>query len=124
MQRRSVVLLSFLLLACGKPGKTPQDMLPLEVQGWKRGQPTELASLPDGAAAGAEALYLGDGRVNVRVLQYANETVAFEKLQQWRQSEGMAAYKGPFFFIAQPLEGATRESTMALLSALKDYGSR
>lgn len=124
MPRRSVVLLSFLLLACGKPSRSPEEMLPLEVQGWKRGDVAAVTPLPDGAVAAGETLYLGEGRVTVRAVQFPSETVAFEKMQRWRQSDGLAAYKGAWLFVANPGPGATTESAMPLLSALKDQGTR
>ena len=30
------------------------------------------------------------------------ETSAFEMIQKWRQSDGLAAYQGPYFFVVSP----------------------
>jgi hypothetical protein len=46
------------------------------------------------------------------------ETSAFELIQKWRQQDGLASYKGPYFFIARP-EGATQPQTAAFLQALQ-----
>ena len=47
----------------------------------------------------AETAYSGPAEVRVRVFRMKAETSAFEMIQKWRQTEGLAAYKGPYFFI-------------------------
>ena len=125
MNRRSVIFLPLFLAGCTKYGKGPAEMLPAEPGGWKRGDVKSPAEVPPvaeslGVVASAEALYLGEGRVRVRCLQMKAETVAFELMQKWRpQTDGLGAYKGPYFFIAAGEAGSTRESVMELLGLLQ-----
>ncbi len=125
MHRRNVLLIPVLLSACGKPARDIRELLPAEAGDWKRGEVTTpapqiaetAASL--GVDASAEALYTGQGRIRVRVLRMKAETVAFELRQKWRQSDGLGAYQGPYFFAAQAEEGATQDSVMQVLGLLQ-----
>jgi hypothetical protein len=47
-----------------------------------------------------QTTYTGPASVAVRVFRMKAETSAFELIQKWRQSEGLAAYSGPYFFVA------------------------
>lgn len=124
MDRRSVIFISLFLAACAKSGKSLSELLPSEPGGWKRGDVKTPAEVPETAQAlgvvdSAEALYLGDGRVRVRVLQMKTDTVAFELMQKWRHTDGLGANKGPYFFIAEGQAGSTPQSTMTLLGLLQ-----
>ncbi|MDZ4800227.1 MAG: hypothetical protein SGI92_18880 [Bryobacteraceae bacterium] len=125
MNRRSLIFLPLFLAACSKSGKSLEDLLPHELGGWKRGDVTTPAEVPAaaealGAVGSAGALYLGEGRVRVRVLEMKAETVAFELMQRWRpQTDGLGTYKGRHFFIAQGEAGSTPETVMQLLGLLQ-----
>ena len=83
------------------------SVLPQQVAAnWTRGAITAPASdIPEAVSAlgveeTAETTYTGPASVRVRVFRMKAETSAFEMIQKWRQTEGLAAYKGPYFFIA------------------------
>jgi hypothetical protein len=48
-----------------------------------------------------------------------SEPSAFEMLQKWRQTDGLATYKGPYFFIAQAEDG-DEEAARRLLQTLQN----
>jgi hypothetical protein len=48
-----------------------------------------------------------------------SEPGAFEMLQKWRQTDGLATYKGSYFLIAQP-ETGNEEAARVLLQALQN----
>ena len=109
MRRRTLFLVSIIFTACGKSGKPLDSVLPLRVTGgWTRGEvtspaldiPAAVAAL--GVADTAETSYTGPTTVKVRVFRMKAETSAFEMIQKWRQSDGLAAYQGPYFFVVSP----------------------
>jgi hypothetical protein len=107
---------------------SPADLLVSETTGWKRGDvkvPAEVPAAAEslGVVSSAEAVYAGAGRVRVRVLQMKAETVAFEMMQKWRHTDGLGAYKGPYFFIAQGEAGSAPQSVMELLGVLQKGAS-
>ena len=81
------------------------NVLPVELAGgWKRGEVSVLSDTPAvvsqlGPEESVQTTYSGPGAVTVRAFRMPAETSAFELIQKWRQSEGLAAYKGPYFFI-------------------------
>jgi hypothetical protein len=82
------------------------DVLPLTLAGgWKRGDVSALSDVPPVVSQlrpeeAAQARYTGPGAVTLRAFRMPAETSAFELIQKWRQSDGLAAYKGAYFFIA------------------------
>lgn len=73
---------------------------------WKRSQVTSLSDIPAlisqaGPEESAETTYTGPAIVNVQVFRMRSETSAFELMQKWRQSDGIAGYKGPYFMVAR-----------------------
>lgn len=107
MRRRTLFAISLAFISCGKTGKPMDSVLPQQVaNGWTRGAITTPASeIPESVTAlgleeSAEATYTGPASIRVRVFRMKAETSAFEMIQKWRQTEGLAAYKGPYFFIA------------------------
>jgi hypothetical protein len=125
MHRRKLLLFVLLLTGCGGDKlQNPQELLPESSGSWKRSQVASPASVPAAAetlspVSSAEAVYTDKGRIRVRVLQFKNETVAFELQQKWRQADGVATYKGPYFFIGQAVEGATSQDVMQLVSSIR-----
>jgi hypothetical protein len=109
MRRRTLFLISIVFTACGKSGKSWDSVLPQQVPGgWIRGALTSPApDIPEavtalGVAETAETRYTGPASVRVRVFRMKAETSAFEMIQRWRQTDGLAAYKGPYFFVVNP----------------------
>lgn len=66
-----------------------------------------------------EARYEGNGFIRVSLYRMKVETSAFELIQKWRQSEGLAVYKGPYFVVAKG-DGPDRATVASFLQALRD----
>jgi hypothetical protein len=128
MERRELLLAVVALTSCGKQPRSFENVLPKQVAGeWGRGDLVPLTEVPEpvsqlGLDSAAEATYKGSGVVRVRVFRMRAETSAFELMQKWRQSDGIAAYKGPFFFVATP-QGTDPQAVGALLRALQQAAS-
>jgi hypothetical protein len=85
-----------------------KDALPNQVQrAWilKRTEalpaeesPAIIRSL--GLRQAIKAVYEGNGEITIRVFEMKVEASAFELIQKWRQQDGLAMYKGAFFFVA------------------------
>ena len=81
------------------------DVLPSSLAGgWKRGDVFTLSDIPAvvsqlGPEESVQTVYTGPGTVTVRAFRMRAETSAFELIQKWRQSDGLAAYKGAYFFV-------------------------
>ncbi len=109
----------FLLLLAGCTNKTPElkDVLPIEVQrSWILKQTAPLTGL--GAKRAIEARYEGNGAIKVRLYEMAVEASAFELIQTWRQSEGLAVQSGHYFAVAIP-EGPDRNTTGSFLQEFR-----
>ena len=106
MKRRDALVLCALFAGCGVSRKPLADSVPAELPGgWKRGNVAALPEVPElvsqfGPDESVRTQYSGPGSVDVRIFRMKAETSAFELIQKWRQSEGLAAYKGPHFFVA------------------------
>ena len=102
------------------------SVLPQQVaNGWIRGTiATPSSNIPEAVTAlgvedSAETTYTGPASVRVRVFRMKAETSAFEMIQKWRQTEGLAAYRGPYFFIANPSGDASPAIVGELLRGLQ-----
>ena len=107
-------------------------MLPQQVEGgWTRAdvQPLHASDLPSDVTGmpwkqAVVARYnSGEGAVNVRLIEMSAETVAFELTQRWRQSEGLAFYKGPYFVVCRP-DGADQQRLSQFARMLQNAMSR
>lgn len=109
MTRRYLLIFVAILSGCGR---TPEDLnrlLPREVPGgWTlaESQPAHAANLPGDVAgmdwkASVSATYRGPQNINVLLTQFNTDASAFELMQRWRQSEGIAFHKGPYFVICR-----------------------
>lgn len=67
-----------------------------------------------GVEDSAQTRYTGPGTVQVRAFRMRAETSAFELIQKWRQSDGLAVYKGPFFFVAEQESGNGQHAAQIL----------
>jgi hypothetical protein len=128
MLRRDL-LISFIGLAgCGKATKSLAQVVPEEVDGvWQRNDLNPVREIPEvvsqlGFEEGVETTYKGSGIVHVRAFRMRSETSAFELTQKWRPDEGIAAYKGVFFFVAMP-QGSEPQAVATLLRALQQAAS-
>jgi hypothetical protein len=81
--------------------------LPIDLAGqWKRGTLSSVSEIPPVISQlypeeSIQTTYTGGpGTVTLRAFRMPSETSAFELIQKWPQSQGLAAYKGPYFFIA------------------------
>lgn len=124
MFRRELFALAGALAACRKSDPGFEQVLPGEVAGgWRRSQLTAAQNAPDlirqhSPVASAEAVYTGVGTIRVRAWQMKSETSAFELMQKWRQSDGISAYKGAYFFVAEAA-GADRNAVLSFLRELQ-----
>ncbi|HET8548153.1 MAG TPA: hypothetical protein VFL57_09125 [Bryobacteraceae bacterium] len=112
MMRPILLCLVVLMWACGRPERDLKEILPMNVDGgWKREDveplhpsdlPSDVTGMPWKGAVIAHYVR-GDGNaVNVRLIEFKSEAVAFELMQRWRQSEGFAFYKGTYFVVCRP----------------------
>jgi hypothetical protein len=103
MQRRNAIVLCAFIVSCGGARKPLAEVLPAELPGGlKRGDVRPLTDIPSviaqlGVEESAQTTYAGTA---LRIFRMKADTSAFELIQKWRQSEGLAAYKGPYFFVA------------------------
>lgn len=121
MTRRLALALPLLFAACTPAARRLEETLPATLGAWRRESVQPLTSYPpavgkQGVAAAASAIYSGPARVEVHLYRMRSPTSAFELLQTWRQSEGLAVLSGPYFIVARP--GADGPSARALLEAL------
>jgi hypothetical protein len=100
------------MFGCGHGERDLKTMLPQSVDGgWSRQDvqpldasdlPADVTGMPWKQAVIARYAGGGTGAVNVRLIEFKGEAVAFELMQRWRQSEGLAFYKGPYFIVCRP----------------------
>jgi hypothetical protein len=65
-----------------------------------------------------KGVYEGNGSISVRVFEMTVEASAFELIQKWRQHDGLAMYKGRFFFIANG-DGPDQATVSSFLQAFQ-----
>jgi hypothetical protein len=131
MTRRILLFCGLLTLGCGQPERDLKTMLPAQVEGgWTRVdlQPLHASDLPADITGmpwkqAVIARYKGPAAVNVRLIEMQAETVAFELMQRWRQSEGLAFYKGPYFVVCRP-DGADSQQLSQFTRALQNAMAR
>ena len=69
------------------------------------------------------AVYKTNSEIRLKVFEMSGETGAFELIQKWRQSDGLAIYKGPYFVVVESSD-ADPESLKEFLKALQaDLGT-
>src|SRR5262245_54183624 len=121
-RRRIIVLLT--LAGCARPSKSLKDILPGQVQrAWILKQTQALPAQESPAVVRAlglrhaiRAVYEGNGSITIRLFEMTAEASAFELIQKWRQQDGLALYKGPYFFVAEP-KGPDQATVSSFLQA-------
>lgn len=118
-----VFLAILCLAACSGPSRSIEETLPAQLQGWSRGQVSPLApaEAPDivrqlGLKRAATAAYAGPATVQVRIYEMNVPASAFELIQKWRQQDGLAAYSGPYFLVADASAAAEASDLLAKLT--------
>ena len=122
MTRRNLMWVSLCVIGCSRSKKRIEEALPQQVGTWRRGDVSKVAQQPEvvsnlGVEDAAQATYSGAGNVTVQVFRMRAETSAFELMQKWRQQDGIATYKGSYFFVARS-EGADNVAVLAFLRDL------
>jgi hypothetical protein len=135
MTRRKALYVAVLMLGCGRRERDLKTLLPQQIEGgWSRRDvqpldasdlPSDVTGMPWKQAVIARYGAQNGGEINVRLIEFTSETVAFELMQRWRQSEGLAFYKGAYFIVCRP-DGTDAERlrafTRSLQSALQQQG--
>jgi hypothetical protein len=114
-------------LSCSSPTRPLADVIPATADGWTRSQVTPLPAndAPEmvrqlGLEQAVSATYTGPSKISVKIFRMKGQTSAFELIQRWRQSDGLAVYSGPFFLVADPASGPDAGGLLqALQKALK-----
>jgi hypothetical protein len=117
--RRNFLFFFALATACTRPAKSLRNILPGQVQrAWilKRTEVLPSEEAPAviralGLRQAIKAVYEGNGTITVRLFEMNVEASAFELIQKWRQQDGLALYKGQYFFVAESKE--TDQATLA-----------
>jgi hypothetical protein len=109
INRRNLLTLVACTAACMRPSKALKELLPAQVQrAWilkktdalpAEESPAIIRSL--GLRQAIRAEYEGNGNISVRLFEMNVEASAFELIQKWHQQDGLAMYKGPYFFVAK-----------------------
>ncbi len=107
---RRIIILLTLLASCARPSRSLKEILPGQVQrAWilKRTEALPSEESPAviralGLRQAIRAVYEGNGTIAIRLFEMNAEASAFELIQKWRQQDGLAMYKGPYFFVADP----------------------
>ena len=112
MIRCVLIIAAFLLLACGESPRSLDESIPASIDGWTRSQlvPISTSDAPEiirnlGLEQAAAATYTGPSSVSVKIYRMKVQTSAFELIQKWRQSDGLAVYSGSYFVVADPGSG-------------------
>jgi len=127
LSRRKILLSCMLASACSRAQKPLTAVLPVEVQrAWKLKQtePLPAEEAPPiirglGLKRALKALYTGNGEITVSLYEMNVEASAFELIQKWPQQDGLAMYKGPYFFITSA-RGPDRTALSAFLQAFRE----
>jgi len=111
------------LVGCGSPSRPLTEAVPTSVDSWTRSQVTSLPEneAPEmvrqlGLDQAVSATFTGPATVPVKIFRMKGQTSAFELIQKWRQSDGLAVYSGSYFIVADPGSGS---EAGALLQALQ-----
>jgi hypothetical protein len=126
IDRRLFLQLSAVTVSCARAGKSLREILPNQVQrAWilKRTETLPAEEAPAvvrslGMKQGINAIYEGNGSISVRLFEMTAEASAFELIQKWRQHDGLAMYKGRYFFVAVPV-GPDQATVSAFLQAFQ-----
>jgi hypothetical protein len=124
--RRKFFLLAVLGSGCTRPARELKDALPGQVQrAWilKHTQALPVEEAPAmiralGLRRAIRAVYEGNGSITVRLFEMNAEASAFEMIQKWRQQDGLAMYKGPYFFTIAG-QGTDQATLSSFLQALQ-----
>src|SRR3954454_11174617 len=109
MPRLILAYAALLLCACSRPSNPLKDILPVQVQRtWTLEETRALRAEEAPAVIRAQGLqrallatYRGGSHIRVRLFEMGSQTSAFEMIQKWRQTDGLAIYKGPYFLVAE-----------------------
>src|SRR3954454_6093275 len=110
MPRLVLALAVFFFCSCTRHSSSLKDILPVQVQRTftlEEARPLANENIPElvraqGAKQALFAIYKGGTeRIRVLVFEMGSETSAFELIQKWRQSEGLAFYKRQYFVVAK-----------------------
>lgn len=105
ISRRYLIASVALLCSCARTPAELKEAVPKTVAGYqlqktdplpKEETPAMIQSM--GMKAAVRAHYSGPEKITVRVFEMNTEASAFEMIQKWNQSEGLASYKGRYFF--------------------------
>src|SRR5687767_4307022 len=126
LQRRRIIVLLTLIAACARPSKTLKEILPGQVQrAWILKRTEALPSEESPAVVRAlglrqaiRAVYEGNGSITIRLFEMNAEASAFELIQKWRQQDGLAMYKGPYFFVTDS-KGPDQATLSSFLQAFR-----
>jgi hypothetical protein len=121
-----LLILVSLLLGCSGQDKPLTSVLPPQVQhAWTLKDTSDMAEpqAPQvvrelGLKRALEANYEGNGRIRLLLFEMNSQTGAFELIQKWRQDQGLAAYKGTYFMVANGV-GPDRTTVASFLQALQ-----
>jgi hypothetical protein len=126
MARLLIVLAAVYAASCARTSSPLKDILPVQVQ--RTWTLEEAKVLPNDEAPAAiraqglqravSAVYRGNGRIRLRVFEMGGETSAFELIQKWRQTDGLAFYKGKYFVVGETND-ADRATLSGFLQALQ-----
>jgi hypothetical protein len=126
MPRLALALIAIVSLSCVRQPNPLKEILPVQVQRtWTLEEARPLPNEEAPAAIRAQGLkrslvagYRGNGRIHVRVFEMGGETTAFEMIQKWRQTDGLAFYKGPYFVVGESAD-VDRTTLSGFLQALQ-----
>ena len=116
------------LVGCGSSTRPLTEAIPATVDSWARSQITSLpeSEAPEmvrqlGLDQAVSATFTGPAAtgpaaVPVKIFRMKGQTSAFELIQKWRQTDGLAVYSGPYFIVADPGSGP---QASGLLQALQ-----
>jgi hypothetical protein len=132
MQRRFFLTVLLLITACSRAKEQSLTRaLPVQVErSWVLKETRNLAAedAPPlvrslGLQRALTAVYKTNSEIRLKVFEMSGETGAFELIQKWRQSDGLAIYKGPYFVVVEKSD-ADPESLKEFLKALQaDLGT-
>ncbi|HUS05907.1 MAG TPA: hypothetical protein VMZ52_06420 [Bryobacteraceae bacterium] len=110
MERRVFLVVLLLGAACSRAKEESlSKVLPVQVQrSWVLKEtrnlgmddaPPLIRSL--GLKRALAAVYKTNTEIRLRVFEMGAETSSFEVMQKWRQADGAAFYKGPYFVVIE-----------------------
>jgi hypothetical protein len=119
MPRLFFLFAALLTVSCARRSDPLKDALPVQVQRTWTLQETRSLQIEDAPVIictqnpkrALLAVYHGNGTIQIRVYGMGVEASAFELIQKWRQADGLAIYKGPYFVVAE--SGDVDQATLA-----------